>query len=102
MGAGNWRVLILMSSFPGLMAFLISFYFLDESPRYLLVMGDFVNSRRIIEEIIVQNDEVKLDLLGEGNWEKVVLWAEHFSHKNERFGVGNIKMLFEEENSLTV
>ena len=36
---GNWRLMLALSSVPGLLCFLISYFFLFESPRFLMISG---------------------------------------------------------------
>lgn len=39
--AGNWRALMLWSVGPGLIAFIGALFFIDESPRYSMVIGNY-------------------------------------------------------------
>ena len=39
--SGNWRALVIWSSFPGIVTFILCLLFLEESPRYLLVSLKF-------------------------------------------------------------
>jgi MFS family permease len=38
---GNWRALILITSIPGLIAWVVAIFYLDESPLFNLTIPDF-------------------------------------------------------------
>ncbi len=38
---GNWRLLVIFTGFPGVVAWLLAVFFLDESGRYALMDGKY-------------------------------------------------------------
>ena len=52
---GNWRGLLLYSSFLALFCFVLLLFWLDESPRYDLVMGNYDKAYATIEKMFATN-----------------------------------------------
>ncbi len=52
---GNWRGLLLYSSFLALFCFVMLLFWLDESPRYDLVMGNYDKAYATIEKMFATN-----------------------------------------------
>ena len=48
---GNWRLLIIFTGFPGVVAWLMGVFFLDESARFDLLDGKYDNSFVIISKM---------------------------------------------------
>ena len=52
---GNWRGLLIYSSFLALMCFIMLYFWLDESPRYNLVMQKYDEAFATIEKMFATN-----------------------------------------------
>jgi len=62
---GNWRVLLLLSSLSALLIVIGVHFYIEESPRFLLLSGNFEDSFKIIEIMAKQNK--KYDFLLEAD-----------------------------------
>lgn len=51
-----WRVFLLLTSIPSLISFILIYQY-PESPRYLMLNGDLVQSRAILEHIYHTNNK---------------------------------------------
>lgn len=76
---GNWSSMILWSSLSIILAFILNFFFLDESTRYLVVIGKWEKAYKLIDKMIKSNNKKGVALLG--NDEKIGLkkWQEQLS-----------------------
>ncbi len=78
MTRGNWRLMLLICSFPSLLVFLGSRRYLRESPRYVILTQSVEDGIRILNEIIDFNNDktpfyktiISLDFLKEYKIEK--------------------------------
>lgn len=89
---GNWRLLIFFGALPGVIAWLLGYLYLLESPRYLLLTGKMEEAFDIIGRIDKEN--------GSNGWkkevdeEKIRLWCQEMggSHDKDK---ASVKALFQ-------
>lgn len=55
LNSGNWRALIVWSSIPGIITFIFCYFYLEESPRYLLACQKFNSFFPLVNKIIKIN-----------------------------------------------
>lgn len=46
---GDWRSMILITFIPGVIGFILAYFYLDDSPRYLLINGEYEKAFAIID-----------------------------------------------------
>eukprot|EP00828_Plagiopyla_frontata_P014844 TRINITY_DN1933_c0_g1_i2.p1 TRINITY_DN1933_c0_g1~~TRINITY_DN1933_c0_g1_i2.p1 ORF type:complete len:411 (-),score=13.37 TRINITY_DN1933_c0_g1_i2:258-1490(-) len=83
--SGNWKLLLIVSSIPIFISWLISMKFLYESPRYLLIEGRYNEGIQLINKFIQLNKSKKwysssqtepVELLSEYEIEQISLWSK--------------------------
>jgi len=60
--SGDWHGLLAFSSLPGLIAFFSTMFFLDESPRHELVLGNNENAFAVMEKMYKANNGRKSEI----------------------------------------
>ena len=80
---GNWRVLLIFCSIPGILAGLLAYLFLDESPRYLMMVGKYDEAFEICEKISRENETEELikGVLSKETKDKVISWAQNLEEE---------------------
>lgn len=53
--SGHWRLMMCLSSITSLLVGIFSFFFLMESPRYMVAKGEVVEGLNILERMIEMN-----------------------------------------------
>ena len=109
--SGNWRIVIIFCTIPGVIAFVLSYFFLKESPRYLLVVGKFTEAFELIDEIKSKNDK---NILGGENEDinnqietnkkldfeqkvKLTEWSRELGKNFKDQDIASVKALFKEK-----
>lgn len=89
---GNWRVLLIYCSIPSIFAALMGFFYLDESPRYLIFVKRYEEAFSICEKITSENEteDRSAIALSKDSREKIVAWAE----KREDEDAASLSLLF--------
>lgn len=75
LGHGNWRAITIWSSIPGLLTFILCCFFLEESPRYLLVFRKYNQFYLLIDKILKLNSN-SVSSLTENEINSITNWAE--------------------------
>jgi len=52
---GNWRGLLIFSSFLALISFVLLLFWLDESPRFDIIKGNYKKAFKIIDKMFSTN-----------------------------------------------
>ncbi|KAL4496579.1 hypothetical protein ABPG72_015940 [Tetrahymena utriculariae] len=90
---GNWRLLLALSTIPSFLIMVLSYLFLNESPRFCLFDGREEQAFQLIEQICqINRTQSPLD---HPNKEKLIVWADKMKKQQEQFEKGSIKSLFE-------
>ena len=108
--SGNWRILIVFCTFPGILAFILSFIYLKESPRYDLIREKYlqafetineikainmkIRNKRVVEkkvEEIVENDCSKLN---SEQMDMLIDWSKQVGENYKDEDIGSVKALF--------
>ena len=97
---GNWRLLIAVCTLPGILAFLLSVCFLEESPRYELVLGNHESAFRIIDKINRMNGERKFKDLTPEQKEKLKRWSNNLGKNFGKEDVASVRALFKDHGKL--
>ncbi|CAD8173064.1 unnamed protein product [Paramecium octaurelia] len=71
---GSWRWLTFLGSLPGLVALILSIFYIQESPRYLLLEGKYYEAFQTIKLMIQTNKTTEFNLSIE-NEHKLVIWS---------------------------
>jgi len=95
--SGNWRALLLWAAFPAFITFFLSLFFLEESPRYLLIFKKYDQAFFLLEKAIKQNNKIERHTLNEEEKESLKTWAEIQVHFLKNGATGNPVELFREE-----
>ena len=76
---GNWRVLLIFCSIPAVLAGLLAYLCLDESPRYLMLVGNYEEAFSICEKISRENESEEMInfFMSKEMKDKVRSWAEN-------------------------
>lgn len=85
--SGNWRALVIWSAVPGFLTFMLSFYCLQESPRYLLVFQKYDEAFKLINQIIKMNGLSDRLVLTQNEKDDLRMWADKQAkiHKSNSF-----------------
>lgn len=105
LGSGNWRLLLFFCSFPSLVVWYLSYKYLMESPRFVILKMEIEQGIEILNKMIFLNtNKNEKSMLFSLQKEGMMLkrWAEnfHLNHKknNEKFQFFNfITSLFEQK-----
>ena len=97
---GNWRLLIAVCSIPGIFAFVLSIFFLEESPRYEIVLGNYNSAFRIIDKINKDNGERKFGKLTDEQKNRLIRWSTNLSKTFVSEDVASIRALFKDHGKL--
>ncbi|KRX08085.1 Major facilitator superfamily domain, general substrate transporter [Pseudocohnilembus persalinus] len=89
---GHWRILIIICSVPGIMAWLGGYFFLDESPLFCLANKQYDKCFEILERINIINGQQNIQQLDETMKTQLVQWSKN-SHKQQQ--TGSIKDLYQ-------
>ena len=73
---GNWRILTIFCTFPGTIAFILSIFFLKESPRHELILGKYESAFDIIDYMNKQNGQKNFIELEEFEKNKLINWSK--------------------------
>ncbi|EGR32447.1 major facilitator superfamily protein, putative, partial [Ichthyophthirius multifiliis] len=90
---GNWRLLIIISGFPGLIAVAVALFFVDDSARFLMCSGQFENSFKILEKMNTDNGKQNFEEISEEKKEGLKLWSNKLSESLKNTHV-NLQSLF--------
>jgi MFS family permease len=95
--SGDWHALLAWSTFPALIAWISSYFFLDESPRYQMVKGEYELGLNTMKKMCLENK--KSDYLMTAEEEKqIIMTYENTRLKreqsNEKQEVGSVRDLF--------
>ena len=100
MSHGNWRLLIIVCSIPAIVAFLLSIIFLDESPRYQIILEQYDDAFNTIDKINTLNGRKKWERLSEGQKNKIVEWSSSVNKSFSKKDVASVKGLFKENGKI--
>ena len=98
LSTGDWRVLIILCTVPGVFSWILSLVYLKESPRYELIRGHYTEAFAIIEQMAKDNrsDEYK-ELSGDVR-RKLLQWSESINNDiSQNADVASLKCLFKNE-----
>ena len=73
---GNWRLLTLWSTLPGVLSFILSFFYLDESVRYLLLHRKLDEAIRILEKSAEDAWRSDITSITEQHRTQLKIWME--------------------------
>ncbi|KRX08051.1 Major facilitator superfamily domain, general substrate transporter [Pseudocohnilembus persalinus] len=96
--SGNWRLMMVLSSFPSLIVFWGSFYVLSESPRFLVASKQIDEGIEVLNKMIVENNKSQgyAELVTSEEKQELINWQEkHFEHHRENGP--SPSMLFKDE-----
>jgi len=100
--SGNWRALVMWSALPGIFTFLLVYFFLEESPRYLLVFQKYDEAFRHINNIIKRNNKSNCQALSQEEKDDLRRWADKQASFQQNKTSANPKDLFREgRNKIT-
>jgi hypothetical protein len=85
---GNWRALLFWSAIPCFLALVLTLFFLDESPRYLLLNNKFEEGIKLITKMGVTNLGENFKSLTETERMSLKKWADRLSNEQSK-GRGN-------------
>lgn len=95
---GNWRALVLLTCLLSIISSTICFFFLQESPRYLVTAGKKEEFKTVLPIIMRQNKK-SIDEVSEDEIDRLFVWAE--DQRNFRGGsFGNPALLFSKKLKL--
>ena len=97
--SGNWRALVMWSAVPGILTFFLVYFYLEESPRYLLVFRQYEEAFRLMNNIIRRNNKTDKQALTQLEKEELRAWADKQASFHENAGNGSLanpKELFRE------
>ena len=97
---GNWRLLIAVCTLPGIFAFICSIIFLEESPRYEIVLGKYESAFRIIDKINHDNGKKKFEKLSDDQKTRLIRWSTNLNKTFSTEDVASIKALFRDHGKL--
>lgn len=97
---GNWRLLIAVCTLPGIFAFIFSVLFLEESPRYELIIGKYESAFRIADKINEMNGKRKFDKLSEEQKNELIAWSNNLSKKFASEDVASVRALFKDKGRI--
>jgi len=75
--SGNWRILLGFSSIPALISLAFCYYFVDESARFELQMGNYTDAFRTINKIAEMNKNIP-NYLDEEKKNLLMIWSNDF------------------------
>lgn len=100
LGSGNWRILLLLSSFPSLLVFYGCLKFMVESPRYVMLSQDIHAGFDVLNYVIKYNKLNEENLFQtDKDFENFERWREHalkefIENEKENFFIAKIKEIF--------
>lgn len=97
---GNWRLLIAVCSLPGIFAFVFSILFLEESPRFELVLGKYDSAFKITNKINEMNGRRKFESLSEEQKNRLILWSNNLSKTFASEDIASVRALFKDHGKL--
>ncbi|KRX07494.1 Major facilitator superfamily domain, general substrate transporter [Pseudocohnilembus persalinus] len=110
--SGNWRMLLLFSSFPSIISFTLSYLYLYESPRFLLLTAqtqekkqEAINIMNEMAQINHQqsyfnqkiNNNYQFEEINKQEQTQIINWSEQFQENVNADQKGQIKELFAQE-----
>ncbi len=94
--SGNWRALTMWSAVPGILTFLLTAFFLEESPRYLLAFQKIDEAFKLINRIIKKNNLSDRHFLTQNEKDDLRKWSEKQGTFQNKSSFANPIELFRE------
>jgi len=96
--SGNWNLLLSLAAIPALLTWLISTFFLDESPRHELVIKNYDSAISILEKMYKENKPSKASEELMTKEEKELLAQPYRESRENQKGTGSPLELFRGKN----
>lgn len=97
---GNWRLLIAVCTFPVILSFICSLLFLEESPRYEIVIGKYDSAFKIIDNINAMNGRRKFEKLSTDQKNGLIKWSFNLSKTFLPEDAASVRALFKDHGKL--
>lgn len=97
---GNWRLLIVVCTLPAILAFVCSVLFLEESPRFEIVLGNNESAFKIIDKINVMNGSRKFGKLSDEQRKKMIRWSTNLNKTFISEDVASVRALFKDHGKM--
>lgn len=99
LSTGNWRLLIIYCSIPGVLSWLFAIAFLEESPRFLLMTGNSKKAFEIIDKMNKQNGNQNFQILNEMDKKKLLKTIDE-NKESKSDDLASLKALFFEDRKI--
>ena len=99
LSTGDWRVLIIVCTIPGVLSWFMSLVYLQESPRYELCSRHYNEAFTIIEQMATENHSETYKVIPPEVRRKLTQWAEELNDESVKNDdkVASLKCLFHKE-----
>ena len=98
--SGNWRILLGFSSIPAIISYLFCYYYIDESARFELQVGNYENAFKTINKIARINKNTS-NYLDEEKKRLLTVWGESFSEFSPEIKIKSSNLIEKIKNFFT-